>query len=127
MTGVQDGKDASRYRDAGIAEALLRLGPDAAAVHPGVLANRGGVWIHHVRDGGAVEVREVSGAEPDALRGRIGLFQASFAAARSGPDDAGGDAFGQGLDRALGEVAAERPDLDAVELRLRDSAPCAQR
>ena len=46
MTGKQDGKDASRYRDAGFSEALLRLGPDAEAAHPGVLADRGGGWVH---------------------------------------------------------------------------------
>ena len=64
MTDIQDeGGDASRFRDPGIAEALLRLGPEAAATHPGVLTQCGGTWVHRVCDGRTVEVREVSGAE----------------------------------------------------------------
>ena len=82
MTDIQDeGGDPSRFRDPGIAEALLRLGPEAAAAHPGVLTRCGGTWVHHVCDGRTVEVREVSGAELEALWERIELFRAPFSMA----------------------------------------------
>ncbi len=81
------GKDGARYRDAGIAEALLKLGPDVAAVHPGVLTHCDDVWVHHVCDGRDVEVRIVSGSEVAALRERIALFQAPFSLARSAGED----------------------------------------
>ena len=82
MTDRHDkGKDDARYRDAGIAEALLKLGPDVATTHPGVLTHCDGVWVHHGCDGRAVEVRVVSGSELAALRERIALFQAPFSLA----------------------------------------------
>ena len=134
MTDIQDeGGDASRFRDPVVAEALLRLGPEAA--HPGVLTRCGDTWVHHVCDGRTVEVREVSGAELEALRERIALFQAPFSMARSGSGDGGGRdalkgvalgdaarALGQDFDRVPGELDDARPDLDAMELQLRDSA-----
>ena len=86
-----EGGDLSRCRDAGIAEALLRLGPAAAASHPGVLTQCAGTWVHHFFDGETVKVREVSDAELDALRERIALFQAPFSMARSGSEDDAAD------------------------------------
>ena len=77
MTDRHDrGKDDARYRDAGIAEALLKLGSEVATTQPGVLTHCDGVWVHHVCDGRAVEVRVVSGSELAALQERIALFQA---------------------------------------------------
>ena len=79
MTDNQDeGGDPARFRDPGIAEALLRLGPEAAAAHPGVLTQCGGTWVHHVCDGAKVEVREVSGAELEVLQARIRDFRTAW-------------------------------------------------
>ncbi len=112
-----EGGDLSRFRDAGIAEALLRLGPAAAASHPGVPTQRAGTWVHCSCDGEAVTVREVSGAELDALRERIELFQAPFSMARSGSeDDAASGAFMRDPGRVAEELMSARPDLDTVEL-----------
>ena len=139
MTDIQDeGGDPSRLRDPGIAEALLRLGPEAAAAHPGVLTQCGGTWVHHVCDGRTVEAREVSGAELEVLQARIRDFrdrmESLLALARDSGDAGSGDAlkdaalddaaraFGQGFDRVLGELDGARPDLDAMELQLRDNA-----
>ena len=139
MTDIQDeGGDPSRFRDPGIAEALLRLGPEAAAAHPGVLTQCGGTWVHHVCDGRTVEAREVSGAELEVLQARIRDFrdrmESLLALARDSGDAGSGDAlkdaalddaaraFGQGFDRVLGELDGARPDLDAMELQLRDNA-----
>ncbi len=139
MTDIQDeGADPFRFRDTGIAEALLRLGPEAAAAHPGVLTRCGGTWVRHVCDGGTVEVREVSGAEPEALQVRIRDFRDRMeplpALARASGDAESGDAlkaaaladaaraFGQDFGRVLGELDGARPDLDAMELQLRANA-----
>ncbi len=122
------GGGPSRCRDAGIAEALLRLGPEAVVAHPGVLTECDGAWVHHVCDGETVEVREDSGAELEALRERIGLFQAPFSMAGFGPGDgapkglvhdASGEAAARDLDLVAEELMSKRPDLDAVELQLR--------
>ena len=114
---------------------MLRLGPDAAAAHPGVLTECDGAWVHHVCDGETVGVREVSGAELEALRERIGLFQAPFSMAGSGPGDGSGDgapkgtahdaageAVARGLDRVAEELMSGRLDLEAVEMQLREDA-----
>ncbi len=135
MTDRHDkGKDDARYRDADIAEALLKLGPDVATTHPGVLTHCDGVWVHHACDGRDVEVRVVSSSELEALRERIALFQAPFSLAGSAGED-GSDGAVEGLvrsgvsealDRDFGRVAVElthaRPDLDAIELQLRETA-----
>jgi len=118
MAGIQDeGADPFRFRDPGIAEALPRPGPEAAAAHPGVLTRCGGTWVHHVRGGGTVGVREVSGAEPGALQARIRDFRDRMeplpALARDSGDAESGD--------ALEGAAPAGPG--AMEPRLRASAP----
>ena len=140
MTDIQDeGADPFRFRDTGIAEALLRLGPEAAAAaHPGVLTRCGGTWVRHVCDGGTVGVREVSGAEPEALQVRIRDFRDRMeplpALARASGDAESGDAlkaaaladaaraFGQDFGRVPGGLDGARPDPGAMELRLRANA-----
>ncbi len=126
-----EGGGLSRCRDAGIAEASLKLGPEAATAHPGVLTECDGAWVHHVCDGKTVEVWDVSGAELEALRERIGLFQVPFSMAGFGPGDgapkglahdASCEAAARDLDRVAEELMSERPDLDAVELQLRGDA-----
>ncbi|MCY3877044.1 MAG: ISKra4 family transposase [Rhodobacteraceae bacterium] len=132
--GHERGKDDARYRDAGIAEALLKLGSDVATTHPGVLTHCDGVWVHHVCDGRDVEVRVVSGSELAALRERIALFQAPFSLAGSAGEDGSGEAVeglvrssvSESLDRDFGRVAGEltraRRDFDAIEMQLRENA-----
>ena len=135
MTDRHDkGKDDARYRDAGIAEALLKLGPEMAATHPGVLTHCAGVWVHHACDGRDVEVRIVSGTELAALRERIALFQAPFSLAGSAGEDGSdeaveglvrsgvSEAFDRDFGRVAGELTRARPDLDAIELQLRENA-----
>ena len=135
MTDRHDkGKDDARYRDAGIAEALLKLGPEMAATHPGVLTHCDGVWVHHACDGRDVEVRIVSGTELAALRERIALFQAPFSLAGSAEEDGSDDAveglvrsgvseaFERDFGRVAGELTRARPDLDAIEVQLRENA-----
>lgn len=78
MTQASD--EEERRRDPAVERRQVALDGEFAAVHPGVLAERDGVHVHHRRDGDGVAVTVVSG---EALRERLARFE-RFVSACSG-------------------------------------------
>lgn len=108
--------DVERYRDRAVERRLMEVDVEFIS-HPGVLVERDGLHIHHRRDGDEVTVTVVSGAELLALRERLTRFEYVMSAI-------GGLQSGN-IDRLSAELSVPRPDLDAIEMVLRDDGLAA--